>query len=229
MVNNKEIYNNTDRQKLKTQTTELLINISKNLTSKDAPNEQEISNYQKSLNKTKKFFYEKAKKFIKDTRFGLNNLKNSIENSIGSFIDKILEKIPKKDKKEAENFNEENTQIKQKENNEKELVMNETWESLLSLYWEIFDIIIESIPEDQRKEANKSISQIQSEKDRIVKDFLESAPQNTNIIFDGFPRSLEQAKTIEKDGISFDCVIHFDIDDETIRDRILNRLIHNYI
>ena len=174
MVNNKEIYNNTDRQKLKTQTTELLINISKNLTSKDAPNEQEISNYQKSLNKTKKFFYEKAKKFIKDTRFGLNNLKNSIENSIGSFIDKILEKIPKKDKKEAENFNEENTQIKQKENNEKELVMNETWESLLSLYWEIFDIIIESIPEDQRKEANKSISQIQSEKDRIVKDFLET-------------------------------------------------------
>lgn len=63
---------------------------------------------------------------------------------------------------------------------------------------------------------------------KLIKQEIESINNingNINIIYDGFPRTLEQAKILEKE-IDIDLVIYFDIDDKVIKDRIVNRLIH---
>lgn len=59
----------------------------------------------------------------------------------------------------------------------------------------------------------------------MVQTFLEKN-KDSNIIFDGFPRNLSQAKTITENGINFDAVIHLNASDELVHERICNRWIH---
>lgn len=59
----------------------------------------------------------------------------------------------------------------------------------------------------------------------IVENFLEKNA-GKNIIFDGFPRNLEQAKECLKRGINFDLVVNIDVPDEEVEKRIVNRRVH---
>ncbi|AOG60803.1 adenylate kinase [Spiroplasma helicoides] len=62
---------------------------------------------------------------------------------------------------------------------------------------------------------------------RMVADYLKH--KNTNLIFDGYPRTLDQAITLDKmlEDVNqkLDHVIHFDIDNNIIKSRLMSRLI----
>lgn len=60
---------------------------------------------------------------------------------------------------------------------------------------------------------------------QIVKNKIAQLPQGTNVLFDGFPRTVAQAKML-KDSFDIDLIIHFDISDDLIIERITNRMVH---
>ena len=57
----------------------------------------------------------------------------------------------------------------------------------------------------------------------LVKDAIEKAGEN--IILDGFPRNISQAKELEKQNVKVDKIIYIKIDQETAVVRAINRLI----
>jgi adenylate kinase len=59
----------------------------------------------------------------------------------------------------------------------------------------------------------------------MVKSYLEKN-KDKDVIFDGFPRNLAQAKAITENGIKFDAIIHLNASDELVHERICNRWIH---
>lgn len=59
----------------------------------------------------------------------------------------------------------------------------------------------------------------------IVEEFL-NKNKGKSVIFDGFPRNLEQANECVKRGIEFDKVFHIVVDDAEVEERIVNRRIH---
>lgn len=59
----------------------------------------------------------------------------------------------------------------------------------------------------------------------LVKDAVAKLPPGTNVMFDGFPRTVAQAKMLA-DSFPIDAVVHFEISDELITQRIVNRLVH---
>ncbi len=60
---------------------------------------------------------------------------------------------------------------------------------------------------------------------QIVKDKVASLPENTDVLFDGFPRTVAQAKMLAS-SFDIDLIIHFDISDDLIIERITNRMVH---
>ena len=65
--------------------------------------------------------------------------------------------------------------------------------------------------------------------DDLIEKMLQDKKINTQLIFDGFPRNINQAKRlgqlIEKFNIKIDCVLSLEVDKETIIKRILGRQI----
>lgn len=59
----------------------------------------------------------------------------------------------------------------------------------------------------------------------LVDDFLKKN-EGKSIIFDGFPRNLSQTQACLERGITFDKVFSLEIDDEVVKERIVNRRIH---
>ncbi len=59
---------------------------------------------------------------------------------------------------------------------------------------------------------------------KIIKNYLYKNSNNNGYLFDGFPRSLSQAKFLNF--INIDYIIEFVLKDEIIFDRLLNRNIH---
>lgn len=59
----------------------------------------------------------------------------------------------------------------------------------------------------------------------LVGKFLENN-SGKNIIFDGYPRNLQQAEVCEKNNIKFDIIFNIDVDDEILFERITNRWVH---
>lgn len=49
---------------------------------------------------------------------------------------------------------------------------------------------------------------------------------NKNIIFDGFPRNLKQAEIMVNKNIKIDAIIYFDVSDDVVIERIINRRVH---
>lgn len=58
----------------------------------------------------------------------------------------------------------------------------------------------------------------------VDKFFAEN--KDANIIFDGFPRNVEQASVCIKNGIEFDYIFELVSDNEILEDRIVNRRVH---
>ncbi len=61
---------------------------------------------------------------------------------------------------------------------------------------------------------------------KIVKERIKEDDCIDGFLFDGFPRTLAQAKAIEEQGIKIDYVIELDVDDEEIIQRLSGRRIH---
>lgn len=59
----------------------------------------------------------------------------------------------------------------------------------------------------------------------IVKSFI-GKNKDKNIIFDGFPRNEAQVEICEKNNIKFDYIFNLKVDDEIIKQRIVNRRVH---
>lgn len=59
----------------------------------------------------------------------------------------------------------------------------------------------------------------------LVDEFLKKN-KDKSIIFDGFPRNLSQTQSCLERGITFDKVFSLEIDDEIVKERIVNRRIH---
>ncbi len=59
---------------------------------------------------------------------------------------------------------------------------------------------------------------------KIIKDYLYNNKNNNGYLFDGFPRSLSQAKFLNF--INIDYIIEFVLENKIIFDRLLNRKIH---
>lgn len=60
----------------------------------------------------------------------------------------------------------------------------------------------------------------------IVKERIKDEDCKDGFLFDGFPRTLAQARAIEEEGIHIDYVIELDVDDEEIIQRLSGRRIH---
>lgn len=62
---------------------------------------------------------------------------------------------------------------------------------------------------------------------QIIESFISGLSSDEGILFDGFPRSLEQAKLLDvlflKLGRKLDCVINFELDDRVVMERISGR------
>ena len=62
---------------------------------------------------------------------------------------------------------------------------------------------------------------------QIIESFINGLSSDEGILFDGFPRSLEQAKLLDKLflklGRNLDCVINFELDDRVVMERISGR------
>src|SRR5258705_5883318 len=57
----------------------------------------------------------------------------------------------------------------------------------------------------------------------IVKNYLKENNVNDNLLFDGYPRTLEQLKWFEKDGTHIDLVFILEMSDEEAVKRLLAR------
>lgn len=60
---------------------------------------------------------------------------------------------------------------------------------------------------------------------KVVEKFLKEN-EGKSIIFDGFPRNVEQARHCLEKGLVFDHVFEIDVTDELVKERIVNRRIH---
>lgn len=60
----------------------------------------------------------------------------------------------------------------------------------------------------------------------LVKDRLQMPDCKHGFLFDGFPRTLEQADSLKKSGIKIDYVIEIDVPDELIIKRLSGRRVH---
>ena len=60
----------------------------------------------------------------------------------------------------------------------------------------------------------------------LVKERIAQPDCVNGCIFDGFPRTIPQAETLEKEGISIDHVIEIDVPDEEIVKRMSGRRVH---
>ncbi len=60
---------------------------------------------------------------------------------------------------------------------------------------------------------------------KLVNKFIKEN-EGKSIIFDGFPRNLEQAKKCTKLGIHFNQIFYLDVPNELLEERVLNRRIH---
>ncbi|MCF8382904.1 MAG: adenylate kinase [Chlorobium sp.] len=60
----------------------------------------------------------------------------------------------------------------------------------------------------------------------LVKERLEQSDCSNGCLFDGFPRTLAQAESLKKDGITINHVVEIDVDDTEIITRMSGRRIH---
>jgi len=79
---------------------------------------------------------------------------------------------------------------------------------------------------DLLRNAGFDLSSGQFVKDSIVVSIVKDAMKKAkgNIILDGFPRNISQAKELEKQGVKVDKIIHIKISPEEAVKRALNRL-----
>jgi len=65
----------------------------------------------------------------------------------------------------------------------------------------------------------------------LIKEAIESPECNSGFILDGYPRSIEQAETLdrmlESSGHKLNSAIEFDVPDNIVLDRLLGRLLHH--
>ncbi len=61
---------------------------------------------------------------------------------------------------------------------------------------------------------------------QLIHRAIESLSEGQGFLLDGFPRTLEQAKVLEKEGIQIDQVIDLEVPDQTIIRRLSGRRIH---
>ena len=84
-------------------------------------------------------------------------------------------------------------------------------------------------PEGQsiREKINKGILVDNDLIMRIIETFISNLSSDEGILFDGFPRSVEQAilldKLFEKLNKKLDCVINMELDDRVVMERINGR------
>ncbi len=57
----------------------------------------------------------------------------------------------------------------------------------------------------------------------MVADYLALDEQKNGYILDGFPRSIPQAEALDKMGVTLDCVLSIEVEDETIIERMSGR------
>lgn len=60
---------------------------------------------------------------------------------------------------------------------------------------------------------------------KVVEKFLKEN-EGKSIIFDGFPRNVEQARHCLEKGLVFDHIFEIDVSDDLVKERIVNRRIH---
>ncbi len=60
----------------------------------------------------------------------------------------------------------------------------------------------------------------------LVKDRISESDCNNGFLFDGFPRTLDQASALKDRGIAIDCVIEIMVDDNEIIQRMSGRRVH---
>jgi adenylate kinase len=60
---------------------------------------------------------------------------------------------------------------------------------------------------------------------KVVEKFLKEN-EGKSIIFDGFPRNVEQARHCLEKGLVFDQIFEIDVSDDLVKERIVNRRIH---
>jgi adenylate kinase len=60
----------------------------------------------------------------------------------------------------------------------------------------------------------------------LVKDRVEQSDCEDGFLFDGFPRTIPQAKAISDAGIRIDAVVEINVDDEEIVSRLSGRRVH---
>lgn len=83
-------------------------------------------------------------------------------------------------------------------------------------------------PSDLGKTASKYMSQGKLLPDKIITDMMlaeVNSIRQTNILLDGFPRTIEQANSLEK-VLKIDCVLNLDVPFEEIINRVKCRWIH---
>jgi len=56
----------------------------------------------------------------------------------------------------------------------------------------------------------------------LMKEKIESLGKVPGIIFDGFPRTVEQAEALDKE-LNIDCALNFDVEDKVLIDRLTQR------
>ena len=61
----------------------------------------------------------------------------------------------------------------------------------------------------------------------LVKDRINEDDCSNGFLFDGFPRTLEQAKALQIRGVKIDCVIEIMVDDKEIIERMSGRRVHS--
>ena len=61
----------------------------------------------------------------------------------------------------------------------------------------------------------------------LVKDRINEDDCSNGFLFDGFPRTLEQAKALQTRGVKIDCVIEIMVDDKEIIERMSGRRVHS--
>ena len=61
----------------------------------------------------------------------------------------------------------------------------------------------------------------------LVKDRINEDDCSNGFLFDGFPRTLEQAKALQMRGVKIDCVIEIMVDDKEIIERMSGRRVHS--
>ena len=61
----------------------------------------------------------------------------------------------------------------------------------------------------------------------LVKDRINEKDCSNGFLFDGFPRTLEQAKALQMRGVKIDCVIEIMVDDHEIIERMSGRRVHS--